>query len=168
MGSSYSRRDDKFIDRDSSISYTTDITTDNNIIIKNNHSNLNEYSSNKSNINDNSSNESNTDSNSKSVTNLNKSVKRFQSSNFVKHYKTKHPAIAYNKNTEKTLTKTQKQPQNSTLQDINIENIINNKILNSESFKNLFRFLKPSLIDFNNQLKINIKNNRKFSIIFNI
>ncbi|KAI3328097.1 hypothetical protein HD806DRAFT_519932 [Xylariaceae sp. AK1471] len=161
--------------RHSSISYTSDVINENNII-------------------NNSSNESNTESNSELNTDLiNKSlftrtllpinkekdreilvqctncffnstvkIKRFQSSNFVKHYKAKYPAIAYNKKAEKKLTKknntlkqptdffnlkTKKRPRNNTNLNINVKDIINNNLsfnmLNSKSFKDLFNFLKP-------------------------
>ncbi|KAI0528380.1 hypothetical protein GGR58DRAFT_519093 [Xylaria digitata] len=103
-------------------------------------------------------------------------VRRFQSSNFAKHYKIKHLHIAYNKKSEKTREKknqitenprsffnlqTRKRPRNNTIFNTNVEKIINNKILNfiinndlsfnilnSESFQDLILFFKP--FDFSN------------------
>ncbi|KAI0535399.1 hypothetical protein GGR58DRAFT_515379 [Xylaria digitata] len=111
-------------------------------------------------------------------------VKGFKSSNFVKHYKFKHPNIAYNKESEKTR---KKNIINNKILSFIINNNLSLNIINSESFQDLIHFFKPdfiinreiiksllesnfqtALLAFNNELKDNIKNNGSFFIIFDI
>ena len=98
------------------------------------------------------------------------SLRRFQSSNFVQHYKIKHPNIAYNAQTEATLTlrnsiptktdffntKSRKRTRTNTIIEFNedeayhkllkfiIDNNLSFNILNSDSFKDLLNYYNKS------------------------
>jgi hypothetical protein len=118
------------------------------------------------------------------------SVKRFQSSNFVQHYKNKHATIAYNEKTENKLIKKNNLPSKTdffnistdsrkriradTIIDFNeenayikilnfiVENNLSFNILNSDSFKDLLNYYNKSTPIINRmKIKIILENTYK-------